>query len=111
MQIKIRCWDKNKKEFRSPLDWAEVIYFDEDGCMSAEDDDLIISVATGVFDKDGKEIYSGDLLFNNGHRLAEVRWNDNGFWGVGEYYVDLHDFGSSEKKIVGNIYNNPNLLK
>lgn len=67
---------------------------------------------TGLKDKNGKEIYEGDLLRNGGnHSAGQVSWSEKGFWGVGPYYVPLHQYSGDTKEVIGNIYENPELLE
>lgn len=80
---------------------------------------------TGLYDKKGKEIYEGDILFCVGKRYdnkgekyyREVKFKD-GFFGmmVKEYNIlsllQLH-FDYDKKilcEVIGNIYDNPELL-
>jgi hypothetical protein len=74
---------------------------------------------TGLKDKNGKEIYEGDLLKDNKKQIGHVFWHRNS-WVVEWQERDrqghlLQDrmiddcFGYGE--IIGNIYENPDLLK
>lgn len=84
-----------------------------------EDEDFILMQYTGLKDKNGKEIYEGDIL-NNGNGPVYVFWNENyqAFW-VGydseesekQYYASTSDFCTEADEIIGNIYENPELLK
>ena len=68
---------------------------------------------TGLKDKNGKEIYEGDLL----KQKIIVKWNEKfASWCLyREGWMFTHWFGEScnpeECEIIGNIYENPELLK
>ena len=77
---------------------------------------------TGLFDKDGKEIYEGDILRRkDSGALLKVEFR-HGAFGY-EYYGDFHSWAGNHNftfnpfdtdvdfAIIGNIHDNPELLK
>lgn len=78
---------------------------------------------TGLHDKDGKEIYEGDICrMECGKRFAymEVAWHEKdahfGFRLSGENYVGCSDAFSDwirqkRVEVIGNIHDNPELMK
>ena len=66
---------------------------------------------TGLKDKNGKEIYEGDIVINSGgldpNWTWAIEWEEGSMTPFGDYY----DEPDSEYEIIGNIYENPELLK
>ena len=72
---------------------------------------------TGLKDKNEKEIYEGDILFESfGERYYKVIFENASFRAEAEgdfdeYSFDLIDIVAQGCEIVGNIYENPELIK
>lgn len=72
---------------------------------------------TGYKDKTGREIYEGDIVETTralNHIIGEVVLY-KGCWYIkdynGGYYRLIPRFGIAENKVIGNIYENPELLE
>lgn len=113
-EIKFRAWHKDSKEMLH-AGVADIFIWQH------EKQPIEIMQYTGLLDKQGKEIYEGDVLKNgaiggNNPERIKVAWNDQegGFCGVvGITALPLScawfHYGNCE--VIGNIYENPELLK
>ena len=67
---------------------------------------------TGLHDKNGKEIYEGDILKGTfyGFPIPEYDYVFQIYWDEKEKGFMASYFEPSECEVIGNIYNNPELL-
>lgn len=123
-EIKFRAWDKKGERF------IERFMVSKNGEILGKDfdvlnesifswDNAVLIQYTNLKDKNGKEIYEGDIIAiennnydpSNGDNpilLLEVK-QEIGAYVIGDYL--LRDFESSEMEKVGDIYEYPELLK
>lgn len=117
-RLKIRVWDKvyenywKEEEVYLNIQW--LLYPDNDNINNVE-----IEQCTGLKDKNGRLIFEGDIIFVNFEK-GRVVWSDEDctffFLSLKEVYK-LHIFpdfftGADDYyKVIGNIHQNPELLK
>ena len=110
-EIKFRAWDKIKKEMvELTLLGLHYGFHKELTVYGVENDKGNISTNapvmqyTGLKDCNNKEIYEGDIFNYDG----EIDTIDS----IEDFYFnELIEYRMSEGKIIGNIYENPELLK
>jgi uncharacterized phage protein (TIGR01671 family) len=129
--IKFRAWETQYK-LMSPVTHVDFVTNEIDCEHNSGEPKRIehfeIMQFTGLLDKNGKEIYEGDILtfldaetistengmdFNESMGRGVVEWcGYEGRWGVtNRDSVDLEDiFGEPDTEIIGNIHENPELL-
>lgn len=122
-EIKFRIWDKELKRYDSPNvhhllknDGIVSIVLNMDVQKISGNDRFIIQQYTGLKDKNGKEIYEGDIIaFGSTEQedLFEVVWDEDdarfvldSYGGRGCWLIDVKD-----REIIGNIFENPELLE
>ena len=127
---KYRVWDKELQtmldvyliDFKKGVLVGEHWKFGETNFMSFDEIELMQS--TGLFDKNNKEIFEGDIIANGPDVMCMKRHNTLGFYvekkGKVEFIADcavLEEFEEDAKEIadsleiIGNIYENPELLE
>lgn len=124
--IKFRAWDYDTNTMIYPDSKLETIFcFDRVGLSvyqgnGSELSSFELMQHTGLKDKNGVEIYEGDILYKNGYWAIRIEY-DNGSFMVRDldkvrynnkclnWYISSFDINSWE--VIGNIYENPDLLE
>ncbi|OYP67019.1 YopX family protein [Prevotella sp. P2-180] len=74
-------------------------------------DEETIGQFTGLYDNSGKAVYEGDLLSGEDNNVIVVVWFDAGFCDCNSNaIVSLRELGVEDRKVIGNIYDNKELL-
>ena len=124
---KYRAWDSAKKEmFKDTFaitESGQVVVVEQESVASSPDyvfvEHLVIMQSTGLVDKNGKEIFDGDILDYKG-RKALVRWHGSYASFIYRFVDEPHKRNAEWKplylaymkcEILGNIYDNPELLE
>ena len=124
-EILFRAWDKENKKMLFNVQYIYDSKCDSFGDM-LDNQDYIITQFTGLKDEEGTKIFEGDIVKHDNGKNYEVKF---GFyvnevnceytvecygWHIGKdnEFEDFEQIHNSNKiKVIGNIFENPELLK
>jgi uncharacterized phage protein (TIGR01671 family) len=121
-ELKFRVWHPEWKRFVYFSD-LQMRHHNGDYCLYAKEDNCktvyhfwsskpAVQQFTGIQDKNSKEIYEGDVIFAD--ETVYVVAFDFGIFGLegeNKKITPLYQYNNKELVIIGNIYENPELIK
>lgn len=129
-RFRFRAWDSQPRRMLSQheLNYSLLFVAGDTGLsyynpvkdVLSKNDNLILMQSTGLADKNGEEIFEGDIVelehyrydVVTGHHEYKnnrvVEWGRGG-WKIGKYVLDSNR--AEDVLVIGNIYANPELLK
>ncbi len=114
--IEFRVWDKIKNQFLLPTDnkikSGAIFFLDKNGLLTASSntDNFVFQQFTGLLDKNKKKIFEGDIIKLPFYESGQEVIFENGYFCLeesGDFLFEINE----KSKIIGNIFENPELLK
>lgn len=103
--------------YGSPVDRYHILYTGEFHCDFYDSVEVVpktVGQFTGLLDKNGTKIFEGDIIYNGHGYPGVVKWSYGTFivrFAVGDDW-DISQYVKEEyTEIIGNIYDNPELLE
>lgn len=108
-EIKFRAWDVNGQENEQMINSISVEYFT---IKEIKSNGFKLMQFTGLYDKNGKEIYEGDILLHNNIKRTVI-FEKGAFVLEQKNLTCVREWWNFAKycEIIGNIYENPELIK
>lgn len=113
---KFRVWDKENKEWAEDFSLAqdgELLHFGISFFNEEDKENFNISFFSGIKDKNGKEIYEGDIVKEDNKKSSLIKFDESsyGLWNKKDGFEPIIFFVYEDLEIIGNIHENPELLE
>lgn len=117
-KIKFRAWDAGNKEMINPYcELKDNRFWGEDLTNTGYSDPESVMQFTGLIDKNGVEIYEGDIIkVDMFTKPYQITFGNSEKWGAC-FCVQSHNSitfltknWSDTSEVIGNIYENPEML-
>lgn len=109
-RLKFRAWHLNLLEME-----YDVQVLDRFAEILARPETFAVMQATGLNDKNGKEIYELDRLQDSSGEIWIVYWYDYhacfGWYNEKQPHIKAEIIDNLNTRVIGNVYENPELLK
>lgn len=127
--LRFKCWNKTDACWVAEGESMDLVYSAQVGCFMFDNDmydlarkDIEFVQFTYLKDKLSQDLYEDDVIrflyeedLHRGIFIGYIEWNADGFWQV---MVSSHGFSTAifsdkilEYEKLGNLHENPNLLK
>ena len=122
-EIKFRAWDKREEDVYGDKNEPHYEYNVEctyDSSLGSDfgavifQEDITLEQYTGIHDKNGKEVYEGDIVRFKcwGHEyIDKVEYHKWGYYPIAPSKPEVSLSADGEIEIIGNIHENPELLE
>lgn len=113
-EIKFRCWYVDEMYRVESIDFKRkrIVLYAAD---TIDFKDSILMQFTGLYDNKKKEIYEGDIckvFLENSIKIMEVQWcKESNEWVFIDKYGERWHITNIPIEVIGNIYENEDLLK
>lgn len=129
-EIKFRAWDKKQKWMTEVVclnmgTWIDIVLVQpkvEKATYNQLTENVELMQYTGLTDKNGKEIYEGDIVEFIGHKNRIITWTPDGRYSgwfaskvnpennINDHLPVGENSEYNTIEVLGNIYENPELL-
>jgi hypothetical protein len=121
MENRFKVWDKKLSVMWQEIELTKLLSYlifqimpNADAYLALKDHfrETIWLRGTGVKDQKGKEIYEGDIIKQR-KEIAQIEYSDGAYELIasdGKFVTHLWTANPNEMEILGNIYQNPDLL-